>query len=60
MHRSGVSLLGHAYPGNKHWPAIPRSPDMRSTLGLVKVGVGGPDRQWRRIWRQFTGSLMRP
>ena len=60
MHRSGVSLLGHAYPGNKLWPAILGSPDMRSTLGLVNVGVGGPVRQRRAIWRQLTGSRMRP
>ena len=34
------SLLGHAYPGNKHWPAISRTPDMRFTHGLVFVGDG--------------------
>ena len=53
-------MLGHAYPENKRSSAILGLPDMSSTLSLVNVGVGGPIRQRRAIWRQLMVSRMRP
>ncbi|WP_343211807.1 FAD-dependent oxidoreductase (plasmid) [Aliisedimentitalea scapharcae] len=41
MSYSGLSLLGHAITGNRHWPAIIAAPDMRATYDIVIVGGGG-------------------
>ena len=41
MSYSGLSLLGHAITGNKHWPAIIAAPDMRASYDIVIVGGGG-------------------
>lgn len=41
MTYSAAALLGHAILGNKHWPAILNTPDMRSSYDVVIVGGGG-------------------
>ncbi|WP_166418287.1 sarcosine oxidase subunit beta family protein [Cochlodiniinecator piscidefendens] len=41
MAYSGLSLLSHALTGNKRWPAILSTPDMRSSYDIVIIGAGG-------------------
>jgi sarcosine oxidase subunit beta len=41
MGYSAFSLLGHALTGNRHWPAILKTPEMRSSYDIVIIGGGG-------------------
>jgi len=41
MGYSAFSLLGHALTGNRHWPAIVKTPEMRSSYDVVIIGGGG-------------------
>ncbi len=41
MTYSAPSILGHAIIGNKRWPAIIATPEMRSSYDTVIIGGGG-------------------
>jgi heterotetrameric sarcosine oxidase beta subunit len=41
MTYSAPSILGHAIMGNKRWPAIIATPEMRSSYDTVIIGGGG-------------------
>lgn len=41
MSYSATSILKHAITGNKYWPAIIATPDMRSSYDTVIIGGGG-------------------